>query len=170
MKAMAKIKVDFTTRLSKWNLIAFLIRKILGTKFSHVIVTIQIPRSETSLAYEAGAFGVSALSETEISKRDKILHRKEFEVTEEEAAKMHEFCVSNLHKKYGFLTIIGLYLALCFGILNRIGKDGNKTFICSEFVAKVLKIVKSIAKVLKIQNVNVDKMTPLELYILMRSI
>jgi len=162
------VKITFTTPKNKWNLFAWLIRRIMGTKFSHVMLEINEPDIDRVTVCHSSAFGVNYINQSYKKKKYDVIYSKRIDIDREKFIALNQFCEDNLDKKYGVLTILGLYLLLVFGMLNRIGKDNNKTFICSEFVAKALKSMKICLKTYF--GYDVDRMTPHELYVLVRKL
>ena len=132
---MITVKIMFTT---KPGIFSWMVRKVLGTKYSHVILDIYLPDVDRNVAYESGAFGINQLNDFDV-KKNVLIHSRSLSVTKEQGTKLRQFCIDNLHRKYGYLTMIGLFFKMCLGIKTKLGNDGNQTFICSEFVIKALK-------------------------------
>lgn len=156
------IRVIFTKR-RRFNLLAWLIRLTLGTKYSHV--ALEVFDGKTLHLYEASAFGVVKIAQSFFSEKHKVIYSKTIETNEYKTSKAINFCEEYLGAPYGYLTIFGLFLNLVFNIKTKLGVDGNKSVICSELVAKVLTLV-DIARF----NIKLDYADPKKLYAVIRSI
>lgn len=143
---MMKVKIGFS-RPKKFALLSRLIRLYQGnTEFSHAFLSIPSESLNRTLVYEASYFFVHFVGRTLFEQRNFIFEEFEIEVNEQEKKELLQFCIDNCHKPYGIKTL--------FGILFNIKKwkDGNEQFICSELVAKAMKIS------------NDDYITPKQLY------
>lgn len=158
------MEILFTTT-KKFNIFAYLIKLILGTKYSHVALRVWDIESNRNLVYHSSIKGVTLMPENKFLNSNKVIHSKTIEINHVSKTEVLNFCEDSINKSYGFLTIIGLLFKRVFGIKNKIGKDGNKTFICSEFLAQILKIVRPVTA----QFIS-DDIDPKELYVLVRSI
>lgn len=164
---MYKIEIVFTSRKS-FSLFGWLIKKVLGTKYSHVLIRLDLRKLERSIGFQASAFGVEAINNYEYTENFKVIHSKELEIDQKSALAIRQFCLDNLHRGYGWKTIITIACKKIFGRWCPFGRDGNQTFICSEFVAAALK--HSIPDLHDKFGKDLDTMDPKQLYELIRSI
>jgi hypothetical protein len=145
------------------NLASWLIKKLLRTKYSHVAIQIRARDKEPKI-YHSSMAGVERLTTQQFLKKNKVVYKKTLNIPVTSIADIVRYCKSMLGRPYGYLTILGIFLEVTFGILNKIGEDGNRTLICSEFAARALK------KALPFKASEIHDMTPKELYVLTRSI
>lgn len=141
-----KISVGFS-RPRKFAIISKLIRLYQGgTEFSHAFLSIPSEGLERTLVYEASHFFVHFIGRDNFEKKNVITDEFQIEVTPEEKKELLQFCIDNCQKPYGIMEL--------FGILFKDDKwkDGDKRFICSELVARAMKIS------------NDDYITPKDLY------
>jgi len=71
--------------------------------------------------------------------------------------------VKNLHKEYGYTTLLGILLYNHLKIRG-VGDDNNETFICSELATEALKVL----EIIDIDNS--DYVTPKKLYEILTTI
>jgi hypothetical protein len=76
--------------------------------------------------------GVTALSWDRFKAKNKII--KLIEMADEERGRSaFKYCITRLGQQYGFLAILAIGLGIHY-------KDGEKTLICSEYVARALNL------------------------------
>lgn len=128
-----KISIGFSRPKSKWAIVSGLIRLFQGgTEFSHTYLKFHFDKLERDMIFEAAHLSVH-FQEYNNWKQDKIeVLDIPIEVDDERSKKIVRFCFDNCNKKYGLMTLI------CFPLHLIIGRDGDKSFICSELVADAL--------------------------------
>lgn len=122
----------------------------LGTEYSHVAVEFHLKAMDRFLIFESSYGDVHAVEAKSWAKDNIIVDEVCLDITKEKRVLVMRFLLDNLQKKYGYMSILGI----AFPKL-KLGVDGNKTFICSELVAKVL----DIAYNYKVDK-SIDYMTP----------
>ena len=105
-----------------------LIAARMGKGYSHVFMLFQC-NGEMIVMHATGR-GVNAMSWVEFQKQNHIVKMIELPC-DERSAKAFTYCVSKLGTTYGFLAIVAIGLGVHY-------QDGEKTLICSEYVAKAL--------------------------------
>ena len=155
-----RLSLIYTER--KGNLFSWCIKKVLKTKYSHV--ALQLSDIYGNHVYQASVTGVNHISEKSFLQKNTIVYKKSITINEETYTKIKEFCLQMLGRSYSFLAILGIFVDLCLGVKNKIGKDGARTYICSEFAAHALKIA------IPFKSEDIDQLDPKELYALTRSI
>lgn len=164
---MFRFKIIFTKRKG-FNILDRIIRLVLGTKYSHVLLEINFKNIERTLYFHASAFGVETLNSLDMLEKYDIVYRREIEVVQERGLAVKQFCVDNLHKGYGWLTFISIGAKKLFRALTPYGRDSDRSFICSEFVGHALAI--ALPSLLNNFELKSDLMSPKELYKIVRSI
>lgn len=138
------MKVGFS-RPKKMNALSWLIMKIMGTTYSHTYLLFDVPETGQELVYQANRKGVHSIEYSTFKKDNNIIDEI-FIPTENARIDALRFCITNLGQPYSFLTLISILFNIKFG-------DGRRYFICSELVARALKI----------EYKNIDKITPRDL-------
>jgi uncharacterized protein YycO len=112
------------------NIFSNLIASKIGKPYSHIFMVYQW-NSEMVVLHATGR-GVNALEWERFKRGNTVV--KLVEITDEERTKKaFKYCISRLGQKYGFLAVIAIGLGIHY-------EDGEKTLICSEYVARALDI------------------------------
>lgn len=110
------------------SFISNLIATKMGKQYSHVFMVFEWNGS--MMVLHATGRGVSAVEWSRFSTTNTII--KIVEIKDEvRALKAFKYCISRLGQMYGFLAIIAIGLGIHY-------QDGEKTLICSEYVARAL--------------------------------
>lgn len=129
-----KILIGFS-RPRKFNIISWLIRAYMGfTPYSHTYIRFYMPGIQRWVIYEASHGDVHFEEFTNWTSRSQVIEEYDLVLDERHWHEVLQFCIDNSNKLYGFLTLIGILLK------KKLGFDGNKSFICSELVAKAIQI------------------------------
>jgi hypothetical protein len=101
------------------------------------------------------------MSSSVFNGQETVIEEFQFNMDDAEYKRFKQFCYDNAGLPYGTLSVLGLavvLLAAAVGIkMNNPFKDAGKTYVCSVLVAQFLN---SIGKT----SVNVDNMTPKDMY------
>lgn len=108
------------------SLTSRLIAAKLGKPYSHVFILFQC--GNELLVFQATGKGVNAMSWQNFQKHNSIIKMVEQECSVR-IEKAFSYCVSKLSQPYGFLAILAIGLGIHY-------EDGEKTLICSEYVAR----------------------------------
>lgn len=165
---MKEVCIIFSTP-KKFHLSSFLLKtKVfgMGTPFSHTCLKIYSTAYDRTLIYEANADGIRAEEFKSWNKKNKVIYEREFKLTMDRKISLIRFCIDNLGRKYNFKTIRYLFFWDKFKVLFGGGKDGPKSFICSEFAYYMLKdeIDRLYSKIGRPLPGSLEDMHPLELY------
>lgn len=123
----------------KFNPVSWLIKKFLGTSYSHASISFYDDCIDRQLVYEASHGEVHQIEFMNWQETNEIIYSFPLNKTDEEFNDLYRFCVDNCNKPYGSFTLLGILIKEKLGF-GKIGEDGNKKFICSELVAKALKL------------------------------
>lgn len=157
---MRKLIIGFST-VKGFKIGSELIKLYQGfTCYSHVYVRLFDEEVKKWIVYEASYGDLHSIEFENLKEDNKICEEFEFDITEEQYIKIKDFCIQSLQKKYGFMTIVGILTKSLFGI--KLGNDGDKTYICSEFGTRILEIVGLLRYSMLAKTP--DYMTPLDLY------
>ena len=121
------------SRPKKWSLASQIVKWALGTPFSHVCLKIESSFYEREMVYEASAGSVHAEKFENWEKKNEIWDRFAIVVPAERKKEIIQFSIDYLRYKYGFWSLIAIWLEDKFGLKVPFGADGNQKFICSEF-------------------------------------
>lgn len=110
------------------NPFSWLIKQKLGKEYSHVFLLFEVEGE--MLVLQATRHGVHALSLQTFLQKNKIIKLIKLE-DQQKIRKAYSYCVAKLGSSYGFLDIIAIALGIHY-------QDGEKTLICSEYVARAL--------------------------------
>ena len=109
---------------------SWLITKFIKAKYSHAFICIPIHEIDAHVVFEANRHGVNAISLEKWTEKNQIIDF--MEVDDREAInRAHSFAIEHLHVRYSMVAI----LAIAFNIRFR---DGKRSMICSEFVARAI--------------------------------
>lgn len=114
----------------KFNIVSWLIKKFLGTKYSHASISFEL--SDRVVVFEASHGEVHMVEYTNWLMQNKIIKSFTIQKNAEEQRDILNYLIDNCNDKYGSLTLLGILFN------TKLGIDGDKKFICSELVAKAL--------------------------------
>ncbi len=154
---MHEVEIIFSTP-HKFSLISSIVRFIYKTEFSHVAIKFKQPQLNKDLVFEAYDNGVQLSTFEKWSIKNKVIDSFSFQMDNQKLKSIHSYCLDNMGVKYGYLTLIGILLKGKFGI----GKDSNRTLICSEFVQM------NMSDFISHQHVETDYITPKDLYLVLK--
>lgn len=129
-----KIKIGFSEP-NHFKLGACIIKKYLGTDFSHTYVKFKQERLNDNTIFHAVGMGVVYLSETQFKKNNNQVKEFTLELSEDLYNKVLNKCHSLASNKYAFGQNLGLVIKRQFNLnVNPFQDDFN----CSELVAYLL--------------------------------
>lgn len=131
------VSVIFTKPKSKWNIFSRFVRLIERSEFSHVAFYFY----NQNIVVHSTHYRLNAESISLFTDKNQIMKHICVELDSYRSYKLKRFIYENLGKKYGYLTILGVLISRIFKIKNPLA-DGDKTFFCSEMVARGLKLDK----------------------------
>jgi uncharacterized protein YycO len=120
------------SRPKKQKLASNTIQLVLNTNYSHTYLVFDVKSTGQRVVYQATLKGVHCL-EYETFKKDNIIIDEIYIKDEESRTDALRFCISHLGKPYSLLAIFAILFNIKFG-------DGKRSFICSELVARALKL------------------------------
>ena len=118
----------------KWRVTSWLLRKWMGTPYSHVYMKFYNGFTGEFVVYEASYGDVHRQAYKNFEESNKIINEISFDLEREDMKRAVAFLDDQLQKPYGYAALFGIILNQLFGI--SFGHDGDKKFICSELVAR----------------------------------
>jgi len=156
---MEKMIIGFSKAKSPFAFLSYLIRWFDdNAPFSHAYIKMHTVKYDATFIYQADFSGCHFYSEKIFLKSHTVVDEIELEITKDERDIIVGWCLKNSGANYGFINLVFLALKVVFNMKAKFG-DGNKSFICSELVTEVLKIINLMNK-----DVCSDMVTPHELY------
>lgn len=141
---MPKVVIGFSTSQIA-NPLSWLIRTVDRVPFSHMYVRFYATSLDRVLVYHAAKHSLHFVEWERFKKTNKIIEELSFDCSPRQFVEIMQLCVDTAGIKYGMLTLIGIAIRI-FG--QRTGlwaqnpfKDGQKSYICSEFIYEVCKIL-----------------------------
>lgn len=136
-----KVTFVFTTP-KKFSLGSWVIKKRLGTKYSHVAITVHDEFTDTCDTYQAARGFVHCINSLIFLQTHSIVNYWRIELNPIEASRGLKFLKQQTGKQYGVLTA----LVCTFKTLRKlkIGNDDDKRFICSELALRFLEEAKGL--------------------------
>jgi uncharacterized protein YycO len=134
---MNKLVVGFSTS-RKFSILPWLIRRVEGTKFSHVYIKWYSEYFKRWIIYQAEVGGVQFMSSEMFDKDNITLDEFEYEMSEEQNQKIVQFAMDNCGIPYGYKSVVG-FLLQKLGIKIPGLFDDTKSYICSELAATILR-------------------------------
>jgi hypothetical protein len=138
---MSTIKIGFS-RPSKWRLLAWVIMKVLRTRYDHVFVRIRSDTYERDIIYQASGLAVNFMSPTIFEKHNVVTD--EFELPVRDFKGMMQWCIDTAGVPYGVKAFIGLGIVKLLAVFGKkIGNpfaSGDETYICDKAAAKIMEL------------------------------
>jgi hypothetical protein len=151
-----KIYVGFSDR-KKWAIGSAAIKWYQGTDYSHTYIRFVDTETGKDVVFQASFGWTNLISWENFQKDNDVKFEKSFNIGKDQSLKLRNWVIDNLHKKYGYATLLGIILCDKFSICG-IGDDDTKRFICSELVSEILDILNII------DLPNKDYVTPKQLF------
>jgi hypothetical protein len=142
---MSKIIIGFSTHKGA---LSWLIRTCLRTKYSHVYIKYQDDYVEETIIYQASGLAINMITEKAFLVKNNIVAERQYELDKDTLKAVIKFAASKLGTPYGVKQLCGMAFiqacrALGFKVRNPF-PTGRTSYICSEFVAEILKKYKGI--------------------------
>jgi uncharacterized protein YycO len=132
-----KLIIGFSKAKSPYKIGSWLIRKYLGTEYSHVYMNFHSCKFDRDIVYEAVGSGVRFVGIKEWKKHATVVVQYDIEISDTSYIKLMQFCIDNSGRDYGFLQNIGIVFARLFKLTKNPFKSGVN---CSELLADILEL------------------------------
>ena len=151
---MIDIVIGFSKPKSRFALFGHLIRFYTGADFSHCYV-----RFISSQLISQASDGMVNLTHQEVFTTDNVIVEEiRIPVSNSQFEQIMGYVIKNAGRPYSYLQIVGIIVADLLG-LNRNPLDMNKkTFVCSEYLGQILRILGITA------NKHLSLLTPVDIY------
>lgn len=127
------------------NPIAWVIRKVEGTPYSHVYLEIKSESLARSLIYHASHTTLHFTGLQRFAQTNKIIEEFELLVTDEQQQQILQYCIDHADTPYGAMELLGIgWVRLCRKFGKKVRnpfRDGQRTQVCSELIGNVLRIL-----------------------------
>lgn len=132
---MKTITIGFSKSKKKIAIGSWLIRKYMGTSYSHVSFHFNTSTMNRTLVYEAVGSGIRFIEKSNWEKYAELVVSYEIEVSNEIYVRMMQTCIDNAGLKYGYMQNIGVIIAKLFKLeYNPFPENDN----CSELLLRLL--------------------------------
>ena len=139
---MKQFYIQLTRPNKGFKALSWLIRKILRTDYSHVIVRWFGAKDKVEIVWEAAGSSIRFLGPIAHDKKYVVIKEYAVDITPTEYSKLIEYTHKYAHVDYGKLQLIGMLIARIFKMKKNILSKGEAEQVCSEAVAGLLKFVK----------------------------
>ena len=130
-----------------------------GTEYSHAYIRFIWSGINEEVVTEASHMRLHIEEHTNWLTHNVVIYEKHYDIPHQKFIDLQRFVIHNNFKSYGLLTVLGIFIKKVFK-KSRIGDDGDKTFICSEWVARCFEEIDEQL----LEGVNLGYITPKELY------
>lgn len=139
---MPSIIVGFSRSRSPWKIGSKVIQEVEKRDFSHAYIKFEEPITSLSMIAQASNGFVNLMSEEIFESHNIIVEEYELELKDFEFIDILNFLYANMGKDYSLfqLVLIGIKKLLKIELSELENRD--LAYICSEFAAKVLQIVR----------------------------
>lgn len=142
MRTYMVLKIQFTRPAKGIKILSWLIRLILGTKYSHVLARWNAAGGKVDLVWEAAGSSIRFLGPIAHEGKYNVVETYEVPLTRVEYKRLIEYTHNYAHVNYGKTQLIGMLIARLFRLNKNIISQGKSEQVCSEAVAGLLKHVK----------------------------
>ncbi len=160
---MKTITIGFSKACTFFPIFSWLIMLTERTPYSHVYLKIKDKQTNRLVHYQASHSFCNCMGEKVFESQETKIKEFSFKVSDASFVKVKQFSIDAMGKPYGVLSILGLtwvQLLKCFGIkIQNPFRDNGRTYICSQFVATLLKTCEGIK-----MPENINDITPKDLY------
>jgi len=139
---MYQLKIQFTTPARGLKPVSWLIRRILGTKYSHVLARWKGAQGKVDIVWEAAGDGIRFLGPVAHVGKYNVIKEYIVELNKAEYARLIEYTHRYAHVGYGTLQLLGMLFARIFRMKRNPLSSGEASQVCSEAVGGLLKYVK----------------------------
>lgn len=140
---MKTLRIGFSKPKSPWAIGSVVIQKLDGANFSHAFLRWTSATIERDLIYQASHGMVHFISGDNFDADEITVVAYSIDLTDAQWTEMLQKCIDLAATKYGTLELFGMGLEKYTGIKNPF-RDGSRTFVCSELVGTILKMVSPI--------------------------
>jgi hypothetical protein len=137
-----QLRIQFTTPARGLKPVSWLIRRILGTKYSHVLARWKGAQGKVDIVWEAAGDGIRFLGPVAHVGKYNVIKEYIVELNKAEYARLIEYTHRYAHVEYGKLQLLGMLFARIFRMKRNPLSSGEASQVCSEAVGGLLKYVK----------------------------
>lgn len=160
---MEQISIIFSKASTKFAVFSWAIMAVEKTPYSHVAIKMIDDETGQTVIYQASHTMVNEMSEEVFLAQEEIIDQFNFSVSPAVKKAVKTFAIANLGKPYGVLSIVGLAYVQALKLVNvnihNPFKEVGQTYVCSQFVAAILKNCTNV-----MLDMPIDDITPKDLY------
>lgn len=139
---MKVLKVQFTRPAGGFKILSWVVRKILGTQYSHVLARWDGAKGKVDLVWEAAGSSIRFLGPIAHEGRYEIIEEYKIPLEGYEYSRLIEYTHLYAHVDYSRIQLVGMLYARIFKMSRNPLSQGKAEQVCSEAVAGLLKYVK----------------------------
>lgn len=137
-----EVYIDFTRpKGDKFTPYSWIIRKVQGTPYSHVLLRYESRLLGKEIVYEASGRVLKFVGPEAIENRYEVKKSYKFLLNESQYREMLRLCLRNAGIDYGVKQAIGIGLVHLLKLKKNPFADGRKSQVCSEIVGRFLEEV-----------------------------
>lgn len=145
---MEQISIIFSKSNKWYGVYSKLIMWAERVPYSHVAIKMIDSETKQTIIFQASGTIVNEVEESEFLSQEILIQEFKFDVSPDLKFSAKMYAISNLGKPYGTLSALGLavvQVASWLGLkIKNPFSDGSRSFVCSEFIASLLKNVDNI--------------------------
>jgi hypothetical protein len=131
-----KLVVGFSRPRSGFVPFAKAIMWFEGTDYSHVYLKFKSDSLNRTIIYQASSTMVNFMGSNVFDGHAQIVAEYEIEIPEDSRVALMQMLIDRAGMPYGIKEVIGIFFYKTLGW--KIFQDGEKSFVCSELVARIL--------------------------------
>lgn len=165
---MKNVVIGFS-KPRKWKPFSWIIMAGFNIPYSHTYIRLYASSYDRQLVYQASSTMVNFMNVETFNEEAEVIREFDVQLSDDSYTEMMRFAIDNCGKSYGVKDCFGLAYVRLMELLGKSVQnpfaDGNKTYVCSELIAEVLRDYagQSLAK-------NPDDMNPKDVFDLMMRI
>lgn len=140
---MKTLKIGFSKPKSKLAVGSYIIRLLDHAQFSHAFLRWSSTSLNRDLIYQASRGMVHFISGDNFDAEEITVIEYSIDLTDDQHKIVMQKCIDLVATDYGTLELLGMGLEKYTGIKNPF-RDGSKSFVCSELVGTILRLVTTI--------------------------
>lgn len=139
---MRELKIQFTTPSKGITWLSWIIRTLMGTKYSHVLARWDGARGKVDIVWEAAEASIRFLGPIAHEGKYNIIEEYNIPIDKAEYFRLVEYTHRYAHVNYGKIQLLGMLVAKLCRMSKNPFRNGKAEQVCSEAVGGLLSYVK----------------------------
>lgn len=139
---MYQLRIQFTVPAKRIKPLSWLIRRILGTRYSHVLARWNAAQGKVDVVWEAAGSSIRFLGPIAHADKYEVIHEFSVLLDKAEYARLIEYTHRYAHVTYGRRQLVGMLIARLFRLNYNPISQGEAEQVCSEAIYGLLNYVK----------------------------